>query len=349
MTNKIFSKTVNKTTLLSVILAVILAAALVIGVLFGFNKSIIMDDNGSLTVSVNTFAYNNDKKEITKACEKAFGGKKVEYVIEGEMSGDSCELVFVFDKKVDVAALEAPVKAALEAGFPSASFNVSASTEVATAAVAKHFVLRAAIAVAVFSVLAFAYASIRHQSVWAGISVGGSVLLAMLLTAGILVLARVPVTVSAASAIAMAGLLTAASTAITVAQVRAKQKTDAESGNEALVLSSIAVKESVGLGGFLASAMVLVGILGKTAALWYAVAALVAIAAALAISLFFAPALYLSLKGVEDRFAKKAAYVGAKKTSKKEKKEAKAKAALEAVEVAEAPVEEAAETEETAE
>ncbi len=337
MTSKIFSKTVKKTTLLSVIFAVILAAALVIGVLFGFNKSIIMDDNSALTVSVNTFAYNNDKDKITKTCENAFGGKKAEYVIEGEMSGDSCELVFVFDKEVDTSALEAPVKAALEAGFPTASFNVTSSVEDVTAAVAKHFVLRAAIAVVVFSVLAFAYVAIRHQSVWSGIAVGGSVLLAMLLTAGILVLTRIPVTVSAASTVAVAGLLTAVSAVMTVNKVRSKQREDAASANEELVLSSIALKESVMLGGCLVSAIFLVGIVGKTLAFWYAAAALVAIVAALAVSLFFTPAAYLSLKEREDKYAKKSAYIGAKKTSKKEEK---AKAALAAVEVEEAPAEE---------
>ncbi len=318
--SKIFSKTLKKTTLISVILAVILAAAIVVGALFGFNKSVTMDDNATLTVTVNTFAYNNDKEEITKTCEKAFDGANVsaEYVVEGEMNGDSCELVFVFDKKVDTAALKDSVKTALTTSFASASINVSASKEVAQAAIAKHFLLRAAIATAVFAVLAFAYVAIRYASVWTGLAVGASVFLSMALTAGLLVLTRLPVTVSTASVVAVAGLLTAVSVVLTLGKVRAARKEDENESTEALLSSKLAAKETLTLGVGLAVAMVIVGILGKTTAAWYAAAALVAIAVAVLISLFYAPALYLSVKKIEDSKSK-SGYVGAKKSAKKAK------------------------------
>ncbi len=333
--SKIFSKTLKKTTLMSVILAVLLAAAIVVGALFGFNKSVAMDDSATLTVTVNTFAYNNDKAEITKTCEKAFDAAKVsaEYVVEGEMNGDSCELVFVFDKKVDTASLKDSVKTALTTGFASASINVSASKEVAQAVVAKHFLLRAAIAAAVFAVVAFAYVAMRYKSVWTGLAVCASVFLSMALTVGLLVLTRLPVTVSTASVVAVAGLLTAVFVLLTLGKVRSARKEDESANTEDLLSSKTAVKETLTLGGGLAAAMVLVGILGKTTAAWYAAAALIAIAVALLISLFYAPALYLSVKRIEDSKSK-SGYVGAKKSAKK------AKATEQAEETEEAPAQE---------
>ncbi len=319
MTNKIFSKTVNKTTLFSVIIAVILAAAIVIGALFGFNQSATVKDGSTLTVTVNTFAYNNDKKAITSTCEKVFdeAGKSVKYVVDGEMDGDTCELVFVFDKKVDTSALKEGVKAALEENFKTASINVSASTEVTRANLAKHFVLRAAIAAAVLALLAFGYVAARYVNVWTGLAVGVSTLLAMLLTAGILVLTRIPVSVATSSVIVICGLLTAVCTLLTVGKARTLKKENAEESNEARILSALAVKETLWLCGGLAVAMLLVGILGKTTAAWYAAAALVSIAVAAFVSLFYAPALYLSLQKVTGD-KKKTNYVGAKKKEKKE-------------------------------
>ncbi len=321
--SKIFSKTLKKTTLLSVVLAVLLAAAIVVGALFGFNKSVTMDDNATLTVSVNTFAYNNDKDAITKTCEKAFDGAKVsaEYVVEGEMNGDSCELIFVFDKNVDTAALKDSVKAALIAQYPDEdtrpSFNVSAAAETAVAVLAKHFLLRAAIAAAVFAVLAIVYVAVRYASVWTGLAVGASVFLSMALTVGLILLTRIPVTVSTASVVAVAGLLTAVSALLTLGKVRSASK-DSEESVESILSSSIAAKETLLLSGGLAAAMLLVGILGKTTAAWYAVAAFVAIAVAALISLFYAPALYLSAKKIEGDKSK-SGYVGAKKGGKKAK------------------------------
>ncbi len=358
MKSKIFSKTVKKTTLLSVIVAVVLAAALVIGALIGFNKSVVMDDSATLTVSVRTYSKDEKTKDaVQKACEKVFedAGVSAEYVLDGKMVGDSW-LVFVFDKKVDAAALQDDVKSAI-ASATSVTVNVSATKEVAASAVAKHFVLRAAISVAVFAVLAFAYVAVRYRSVWTGAAVGVSVLVAMLLTAGVIVLTRIPVTVSVGSVVAIAGLLTAVLTVLTLGKLRAAKKEGAEGSDEEQTISCIPVCEGVLLGGGLAVAMILIGVLGKTAAAWYATAALVGIAVALLVSLFYMPAVYLSMKKVGDERAVKGGYVGAKRTSKKEKKAvvsqevAEESVAQEVEEVAEEPAEEVVEetTEETAE
>ncbi len=337
MTSKFFSKTVKKTTLWSVIIAVILAAAIAVCALWGFHKDVALDDYNSLTVSVNSYAYDNNKDKITQTCEKTFKeqGVKAKYVIEGDMAGDDCELVFVFDKAVQVVNLEAPVKNALKAGFATADISVSAANEVEAEVLAKHFILRGVIAGAVFAVLALAYVSIRYKKVGVGLVVACSVVLGMLLTAALVILTRVYVTTAIAGVIGVAGLLTAAMTMLTVGKIQAAQK---EGTEEDVVPSSVAVKENLLLAGALVVGLVLVAILGKTAGLWFAASAFIGVLAATFVSLFFAPAMYASVKAIADKKPAKNVYVGAKKTSKKQKKSF---AKVEETPVEETPVEEA--------
>lgn len=360
MMSKIFSKTVKKTTLWSVIIAIVLAAAIVVCALFGFNKNLAMKDNQTLTVSLNSYVYNTQGDEVKDDLVKELGA---EYAYEGAMSGYECELVFVFDEDAKLADLKAEAEAYLldkvtnEATWSGATYSVSAATEEVTAALAKGYVLRAAIAGVVLAVLAFAYVSLRYK-LSGGITAGVSALVGMLMTASVVVLTRVYVTASAAYAITIAGLLTAAMTLFTLNNVRSAKKEGATT--EEAVPSSVAVKEVLYTAIVVAVGMLLVGILGRTGGAWFAVSALIAVAVSALVSLFFAPAVYLSLQTVADNKPAKDGYVGAKKTSKKEKKnnvaakeeviaeetteEAPAEEAEETVEETEAVVEEVEET-----
>ena len=221
---------------------------------------------------------------------------------------------------------------------------MSASAEVATASLAEGYVLRAAIAGAVLAVLAFVYVAIRYN-MSAGITAGVSALVGMLLSAAIIVLTRVYVTASAAYAIAMAGLMTVAMTLFTLNNVRSAKKEGATT--EEAVMQSVAAKEVLYTAIVVAVGMLLVGILGKTGGAWFAASALIAIAASVLVSLFFAPAVYLSLQTAADGKPAKEGYVGAKKTSTKEKKTYEAK--KEEVAPVEEAVEEAPAEEEPAE
>ncbi len=317
MMNKFFSKTLKKTTLLSVIITVILAAAIVVCALCGFNKSVLLQDNATLTVSVNG-NHKNHQEDMIETCESVFekAGVSAEYVIQGYISPADCELVFVFDEDVDTVALKEDVKTAL-GEYTSFIINVSAAKEVGSYHLAKHFVLRAAVAMTIFALLAFAYVAVRYKSVWTGAAVGISAAVAMLLTAGVIILTRIPVLVSVASVIVIAGLLTAISGALTLGKIRLANKEGEEGNEEEKVLANLPVKENVLLGSGLAIVMLVVGILGKATAIWYAVSAIAAIAVSVFISLCFMPAVYLSLQKVEKKFATKKGYVGAKKASKK--------------------------------
>ena len=333
--SKIFSKTVKKTTLWSVIIAIVLAAAIVVCAVFGFNKDLALKDSKTMTVSLNAYIYNTQLEEVKEDLEETLNAN---YVLEGSMSGDVSELLFVFDSDADLTALKAEVesyladKKANAEGWANAKYSVSVSEEVATAVLAKHYVLRAAIAGAVLAVLAFVYVAIRYNLA-GGIVAGVSVLLSMLLTAALIVLTRVYVTSTAAYAIGFAGLLTAAAVLFTLNKIRAAQKEEGTS-----VAEAVAAKETLYVAAVVAAGMILVGVLGGAAAFWFAASALLAVVAAVAISLVFAPAMYLSVQSTFDKKPAKAGYQGAVKTSTKEKKVFVKKA-----KAVEAPVEEAVE------
>ena len=260
------------------------------------------------------------------------------------MSGDESEIVYVFDADVDVASIKTALETVFatktaEGGAWAGSFvNVSTSVETANTVLAKHYVLRTAIAGVVFAVLAFAYVSVRY-GLNKGIATAIATVLGMLMTASVIVLTRVSVTASVAYVISLAGILTAVMTLLTMNKFRANEK-NAE--NDAV--SCIAVKEVLAFAIVLGVAVLLVGIFGKTAGLWFAVSALIGVVVSTAISLLYAPAVYVALKDC-CACKSKSDYVGAKKTSTKAKKESAPveTPVVEKEEVAEETVEETAE------
>ncbi len=340
--SKIFSKTVKKTTLWSVVIAVLLAAAIVICALFGFNKDVALKDQKTMTVSLNAYIYNTQLDEVKEDLQDKLDAN---LVLEGSMSGDVSELLFVFDEDADLTALKTEVekyladKKANAEGWANAKYSVSISAEKASAVLAKHYVLRTAIAGAVLAVLAFVYVSIRYK-LSGGIVAGVSVLLSMLLAAALIVLTRVYVTSTAAYAIVVAGLLAAAATLFTLNNIRSAQKEEGASLEETVV-SSIAAKETLCVAAVVAVGVILVGVLGGAAVLWFAVSSLLAVVAAVAVSLVFAPAMYLSVQSTFDKKPVKTGYKGAAKTSKRVKKTYVKE--VEAVEAPKASVEETAE------
>ena len=343
--SNMFSKTVKKTTLWSLIIAILLAAAIVVCALFGFNKNIALKDSKTLTVSLNAYIYNTKLDEVKADLDKELDA---EYILEGSMSGDVSEIVFVFNKDADVAAYKTTVenyladKVEKDAAWSGAKYNVSASTEKATAVLAKGYVLRAAIAGAVLAVLAFVYVSLRYK-LSGGLVASASVLLSMLLTAAVITLTRIYVTATAAYAISIAGLITAAMVLFTLNNVRSAQKEEGKTTEE-LIVSSIAAKEVLYVAAVIAVGVLLLGILGKTGAAWFAASALIAIIVSVFIALIFAPAMYLCVKTAEAKKPVRTGYVGAKKGEVKAKKASAPKAKEEVVEEAtEEVVEEATE------
>ena len=174
--SKILTKTVKKTTLLSVVLAVIMAVAVVIGVLCGvkgwgvFNKSALMKDSNALTVTVNYSVYQTRLDEVQDACDDVFSelNLKASYVMKGEMSGEENEVVYVFDKDVDLSE----AKAALETKFEGMKANewkdvlvfvtVASASETVSSNLAEYYVLGGIFAAIALAALVFAYAAFRQ-------------------------------------------------------------------------------------------------------------------------------------------------------------------------------------------
>lgn len=322
------SNTSKKATLFTVILTVILAAAIVIGAIFGFNPGKTVSNDKTITVSVNKFAYDTQLDVVVEECEDVFGSEKVSYEIKGEMSGDASEIVFVFDKDVNVKDLAQKLNAKFDeltkegGALEYSAIKAMANSNVTTGFVAKNYILRAAIAVVVFSVLAFIYVTIRQK--WSnGIAAALAILFAATTTAAIVLFARIPVTASTMYAVCASSLFAA------IAYVFGEGKEWCAKKSVLYVFGGVAVAMlAVGIGGIIA---------GVWANFWFSVCAILALAVAAAISLYYAPAVVEALQPVveaqqaaKDKFAYKGA---AKNAAKKEKK---------AAAVATAPVEEKA-------
>lgn len=324
------NKMLRKGTLLSVIIAIVIAAGVVVAALFGFNGNTALKDTKTLTVTMNSFVYSNMLDEVQADCEDAFDGLKVLQETKGEMSGDDCEIVYVFDKDADIETVADDLqktfdaKTAAGAEWDGSFISVSAAYEEVTASVAKGYALRAVIAVVVIAVLAFAYVAIRY-SVGMGILAGVCSLVGAALAFAIAMLTRLPVTAATAYVIVSTSLLVLVSVVLTLNKLRAT--VSEEQTTDEWVSSSVATKEISTLSVLLAAAFVIIAIAsliagGLTAITWFAIVAVIAVAVSAFVGLVYAPALYVPIRESVDKNWKKSVsnYIGAKRTSLKTKK-----------------------------
>ncbi|MBR4942710.1 MAG: hypothetical protein IKZ28_01655 [Clostridia bacterium] len=351
--SKILTKTVKKTTLLSVVLAVIMAVAVVIGVLCGvkgwgvFNKSALMKDSNALTVTVNYSVYQTRLDEVQDACDDVFSelNLKASYVMKGEMSGEENEVVYVFDKDVDLSE----AKAALETKFEGMKANewkdvlvfvtVASASETVISNLAEYYVLGGIFAAIALAALVFAYAAFR-QGLAKGILTAVCAVVSVAVTAALMIITRIPVSASVMYVLAASALVATLTTTFFFNKIRENEKKGECASAEELVETSLATKE-IGLFFVLAGvALVLMGAVATNGVRWFAIQSLVALVVASFVGLLFAPALYLPVKEAADKKPVKDAYVGAKKTSTKVKKTVEKVAPVAETPVEVAPVEE---------
>ena len=322
--NKLLTKTVNKVNLLSVILAVIFTVAVVVTALLGINYASNLKDSASLTVTVN-YSYFNDEDKLSAIegiCEKELDKLDINYRLESAMAGDDCEIVYYFDANVytDDAekALEAVFNEKTKEGgeWDGAFITVASNTEKSLTYIPTSYFVRTAIAVAVISVLSFAYLAIR-QNVISGIVAGVNGLLGGVMTASIVLLSRIPFTSSSLSVIACASLLTTVISVLSLSKYKRELKKEDKSITTAEeVVSASATKESVALAIVLGISLVLTGAIATTAVRWFSLTALIAVDVSLFIGLVFTAASYLPLRKAKDEklaTRTKYGYVGAKK------------------------------------
>lgn len=323
--NKLCQK-MKTVTFLSVIMAIVLALSIVITAIFGVNYATTANDQNTLTVTVNRYFYDNRLDDVKAVCEKELDKLSVKYIYNGEMSGDECELVYVFDKDVKLDSAKASLKATFAdktkdgGAWDGAFIEVSTAREALQTSIPTASIVRAAVAVAVFAVLAFLYVALRYR-LFMGLTTAIAVLLSAVMTASIALLARIPVTSALLYAVVISSMLVAIFTILTMNKIRANTS---EASAEETVYSSVATKEIVAITVALSVALALVGAIATWAVRWFAICSLVSLLVAALIGLTFVPALYLPLRKVEEKAAArgKSGYIGAEsKTEKTEKTE----------------------------
>ena len=315
--NKLLTKTVKAWKLLSIVIGAVLALSLTLTLIFGVNHAATLSDNASLTVTVNSAAYKNKIEQIEEICENEFeeNGLKIELVKYGEMSGDDCEIVYVFDKDADLATAKANLATAFAAkiaGEWNGSFiSVSVSSEETLVQIPTSQIVTTVIAIVLFSALAFAYVSLRYRLNMGALTAICS-LAASALTAAVVLLVRIPVTNAFLYAVALAAPVTTAMLAFTLNKLRANL--DSELPADEWIVSCVAVKELLAIAAFGAFALVLVGAIATASVRWFALLSLIAFAISVFTALVYAPALYLPMrKRADEKATSKSGYVGAKK------------------------------------
>ena len=350
--SKILTNTVKKTSILTAILTFIVAAAVAVAIIFGvkgwgvFNKSAVLDDSNTLTISMNQYAYLTTLDTVEDACEEVFDDLKVAYQMKGEMSGDESEIVYVFADDVDLAKVESDLEAKFtemqkpDGALDGVLITVASNSEETLEVLAKDYALRGVIAAVVMVAVVYIYAAIRF-GIAKGVLAAVGTLYSMALTTAVVLLARIPVTASISYVIATAGLLGAVVSMLSLNKIKATEKTEAaaELSAEEVVTSSFACKEVAPIFYIATAALAVLAIVAPISVKWFALSAFVALVMAVVAGLFLVPSLYIPVKAKADK-QPKPGYVGAKKTSTKEKKSYK-KVAAPVVE--EAPVEETAE------
>lgn len=338
--NKIFSKTVKKVTLTSILLAAVVALAVVFTCIFGANYAPTIRNAKSLTVNGGYFHESNIVK-VEEQCETVFSQKGISpmYELHPVVNGVDSTIVYYFAENVDLTEVEALLQekfdtlseSTLEADsvFFGTQVTVTANSETLFVGVPVSYFVRAAVAVAIFAVLAFIYVTLRYR-LDMGICVACGAVLSAVLSAAIVLLCRIPFSPSALYAITLSALVTVALQLFHFNKLRkAMKETDGEQSAEEMIVSSMALKETVAMLLILGVAVVLVGAIATTAVRWFAVAALISLVVSAALALVYLPSLYLPLKKWGDanvaKTAARFAYVGAKKSSpKKEETSAQA-------------------------
>lgn len=328
MMNKFFAKTVKKrSAAITVAVAIVLlAVSIIVSVLCGVKYGAGLQDSKTVTVAVNSFVYNNERETLEETCESVFeaNGISSKYVYRSQMNGDNRELAFVFDANTDDAKL-AEAKDALKTklaeesakdtgALSGAIVNVSSSSEAVKGAIASSRLWRAAIAVAVYAVLAFIYVAIRH-----GLNNGLVALVAPLvsaiLTTSFVLLTRIPVTNATFYAVIVSAFLADVFVMMLMNKISKNAKEDAyaDADDATLIKESLTSDWIVWTAVALGVALVLVGAIATAAVRYFAIASFVGLFVATFVGLIFAPACTLVAKTYVKAKAPKNAYVGAKK------------------------------------
>ena len=309
MSKNFTAKTSPKWILWSIISAVLVLVSIIVMAVAGANKSVEMKSSSTLTVSVtlsNTF-YEDQKENFEQVAEKAIADAKLEAIdsYAADKSLQLHELVYVFEKDTDLTAVKDSLQLAYDAMDKQAGCTISvmANNNEMLETVAggdSKYLVSAGIACVVAAVFAFAYVAIRFN-LWNGIVTFVAAIASAALTSAVILLARIPVAASTVYTIMISMLL-----AIVVSVLFAAKNSKAEKDNGALtdaeaLSETVPVCDAVKLGGMMAIVAIAVGVIGAFTTVnfvWFAVATLVGVIAAMYASIILAPSVFLALRGV---------------------------------------------------
>lgn len=291
MKNNLVEKTVGKWILWTIISAVLIVVGVVVAFVFGFNTDIDLKSAKTVTVEYSYVAQTDDLESV---CESSFATSKVsplKNVVTSE------EIVYYFDVNTNlttaITQLNTDIANAMNAGgaLEDASLiQVRTNTENFQKGLSEGYILRAAIAVAVFAVLAFAYVALRYK-LSMGITMAAAIVAAGGLTVALVAVTRIPVAASFAYAVVFAVLVAVVMTLASFNRFRdnAKDK-DKELTTSQKVVAAVDTKSVLTVAVALTIVLGVLGGLVETAR-WFALSAFVGIVAATFAAWIFAPAL----------------------------------------------------------
>ncbi len=325
---KFVKSTLGKINILSIVCAAIVVIGIVVLAVFGYSTDTTNDDVNTLTVKVNQYAYSQNLDEIEEICEELFADLAIdyEYVLNGEMSGDESEIVYVFKTNVSLKEASEKLTTAFNAATANDSGNalagaiidVTTNREVVPDKLPFNSLLRTVIAGVAFGVLACLYVTVR-QKFTNGLTLIASMTVSAALTCALVLITRLPITASLVYVLFFNLLFTAIATMFTLNKVNAAQKENGEIEAEELISSNLAVRSVLTFACTVAVALVLVGAIATNLVRMFAIISLMSLVVGVFSSLFFAPAFYLPVKRYADKKAAQRARYDYKKGVKENK------------------------------
>lgn len=344
MSKNFTAKTSPKWLLWSIISAVLVLISIIVMAIPSVGVNTAKDARSSATLTVNvsmsqTF-YDEAKADIEAVAETtiANAGLKVVDSYSAELSKQSHEIIYVFEKGTDLTDVELALQKAYDESDAYEKLTrisvMSNNHEVleTVAGGASKFVARSVLACVVAAALALCYVALRYK-LWNGIVAFVSAIASGALTLAVVVLTRIPVTAATVYAVAISLLASLVISVLFAAKNRKAEKDNGVCDAEALS-EVVPVCDATKLCGAVAAAAVALAIIGACTAesfVWFALAAFVGAVVAWFASVVLAPSVFLALRGVFAAWeAEKSRY-----DYKKGKKAQKAEKPAEEVESAE--------------
>lgn len=293
-------KAVKKFKIVAIVCAVILAAGILVGAIFGVNQKASMGSYATLTVQVSGVSFEAQGEEVESAIEEKLAGLNVLFSSKANVSTAEKEYVYYFAKGTDLTEVKASVQGVVDAAATKAENAISGGQVMVTEETAvkntpAFYTLRTVIAIAVFAVVAFAYAFLRYRLA-GGIVAAVSVALSAALSFAVTALTRIPADGYIVATYAFAALTAAVMTLFTLSKVRALEGEEKakEMSEEEKVVSSLSVKSVLALAVALVGGLALIVAFGPSRL--FAVHAILAVVVATFVALLAAPSLYIPLR-----------------------------------------------------